>query len=134
MEYTLYTTVDITSTGQYRSELGKEIERWKEQNFQTVLQTLGLRANISYAKPPSVTYTEGAGQLGFSTEHAVNIWRFDFYTEREHLFELDGNSIGYLLEDFDAVPYIAGLDESMTQNYNVFVTHGPSTNIVFFQK
>jgi hypothetical protein len=134
MEYMLYTTVDITSTSQYRSEPGKETERWKEQNFQTVLQTLGLRANISYSKPPSVTYTEGASLLGFKTELPVNIWRFDFQTERDHLFKLDNDPIGYLLEDFDAVPYIAGLDESMTQNYNVFVTHGPSTNIVFFQK
>jgi hypothetical protein len=134
MEYTLYTTVDITGTGQYRADSGKETERWKEQNFQTVLLTLGLRANILYSKPPSVTYTEGASLLGFSTKQPVNIWRFDFNTERDYLFELDSNPVGYLLEDFDAVPYIAGLDESMTQNYNVFVTHGPSTNIVFFQK
>jgi hypothetical protein len=134
MEYTLYTTVDITGTGQYRADLGNETERWKEQNFQTVLLTLGLRANISYSKPPSVTYTEGAGLLGFSTKQPINIWRFDFRTERDYLFELDSNPVGYLLEDFDAVPYIAGLDESMTQNYNVFVTEGPATNIVFFQK
>ena len=134
MEYKLYTTVDITSTSQYRSESGKETERWKEQNFQTVLQTLGLRANILYSNPPIVTYSEGASLLGFNTDLPINIWRFDFYTERDHLFKLGDNPIGYLLEDFDAVPYIAGLDESMTQNYNVFVTHGPATNIIFHKK
>ena len=49
MEYKLYTLVDITQTGQYRNEHGKEADRWKEQNFQTVLQILGIRANIGYA-------------------------------------------------------------------------------------
>jgi hypothetical protein len=134
MEYTLYTTVDITSTGQYRSEAGKEADRWREQNFQTLLQTIGIRANILYSKTPSVTFTEGASLLGFSTKQPINIWRFDFNTERDHLFELGNDPVGYLLEDFDAVPYIAGLDESMKQNYDVFVTEGPATNIVFFKK
>ena len=55
MNYTLYTTVDITNTGQYRSEIGKEDLRWKEQNFQTVLQTLGIRANIQYKAKPTLT-------------------------------------------------------------------------------
>lgn len=134
MEYKLYTTVDITSTGHYRAETGTESLRWKEQNFQTVLQTLGLRANVLYSKPPSVIYTEGASLLGFNTELPINIWRFDFYTERDNLFEFKNNPVGYLLEDFSAVPYIAGLDESMQQNYNIFVTDGPARNIVFYKK
>jgi hypothetical protein len=50
------------------------------------------------------------------------------------LFEFDNNPVGYLIEDFDLVPYIAGLDESMEQNYNVFVTEGPARNIIFQEK
>jgi hypothetical protein len=133
MEYKLYTTVDITSTGQYRVEPGKEASRWKEQNFQTVLQTLGIRANISYNNKPVVTTVKGS-LVGFNTEELIRVWRFDFYTERNHLFEVNDNPVGYLLEDFDAVPYIAGLDESTSQNFDVFVTDGPARNIVFQQK
>ena len=50
MEYKLYTLVDITHTNQHRPEPGKEALRWKEQNFQTVLQTLGIRSNINFAQ------------------------------------------------------------------------------------
>jgi hypothetical protein len=133
MEYMIYTTVDITKTGQYRSEPGKESARWKEQNFQTLIQTIGIRANVSYNKPPELVQIKGT-MLGFETTKVVRAWRFDFYTEREGFFEKDGNPIGCLIDDFDGVPYIAGLDESMEQNYNVFVTEGPARNIVFQQK
>ncbi len=133
MEYILYTTVDITNTGQYRHELGKESDRWREQNFQTVLQTLGIRGNIIYSKSPKVIEISGH-VLGFKTSNIIRVWQFEFNTEREQLFEKDGNPIGYLIDDFDGVPYISGLDESMDQNYDVFVTEGPSRNIIFQKK
>ena len=126
----LYTTVDITNTGQYRNEPGKEADRWKEQNFQTLLQTIGIRANISYRKSPDIVRVVGT-MIGFETNKLVRAWRFDFSTERSEFFEKDGNPVGCLLEDFEGVPYIAGLDECMDQNYNVFVTEGPARNIVF---
>ena len=133
MEYKLYTTVDITSTGQYRTEPGTELLRYKEQNFQTVLQTLGIRANVSYHNKPMITEVKGS-LIGFNTDDIIRVWRFDFYTERDHLFEFNNNPVGYLLEDFDAVPYIAGLSETMEQNYNVFVTDGTVRNIIFHKK
>ena len=133
MEYKLYTTVDITNTGQYRSEQGKEADRWREQNFQTVLQTLGMRSNISYTKGPYSIEISGH-ILGFKTSKIIRVWQFDFYSERENFFLKDNNSIGNLLEDFDGVPYIAGLDESMSQSYDVFVTEGPARNIIFQEK
>lgn len=130
MEYKLYTTVDITNTGQYRPEAGREADRWKEQNFQTVLQTLGMRANISYKEPPLLTEISGH-IFGFNTNKIIRVWQFEFNTERDHFFEKDGDPVGYLLEDFDAIPYISGLDESMEQNYDVFVTEGIARNIIF---
>jgi hypothetical protein len=130
MEYRLYTTVDITRTGQYRLETGNESKRWKEQNFQTVLQTLGIRANVSFSTDPRMI--EIAGNIfGFNTSNIIHIWQFDFNTEQLGFYELDGDPVGYLVEDFDGVPYISGLDESMEQNYAVFVTDGPARNIVF---
>jgi hypothetical protein len=72
--------------------------------------------------------------VGFNTSSIIHVWYFEFYTERDHLFELNGNPVGHLIEDFDAVPFISGLDESMDQNYAVFVTDGPARNIVFHQK
>ena len=133
MEYKLYTLVDITHTGQNRTEHGKESLRWKEQNFQTVLQILGIRANISYTQSPTMVEV-GGHVAGFDTDEIIRVWRFDFSTDRDYLFEKSGDPVGHLLEDFHLVPYIAGLDESMTQNYAVFNTQDPGKNISFFKK
>lgn len=133
MKYTLYTTVDITNTGQYRAEPGKEADRWKEQNFQTVVQTIGIRANLAAFEKPKFLQLIGKAH-GFNAEGIINVWRFDFETERDFLFEDDGNPVGYLITDFSGVPYISGLDESMDQNYDVFVTDGDNKNIVFYHE
>jgi hypothetical protein len=125
--------VDITHTGQYRNEPGKENLRWKEQNFNTVLQILGMRANIHYDQSPLVTELKGK-LAGFDTNEIIRVWRFDFSTERDFLYESEEDPVGYLKEDFHLVPYINGLDESMTQNYAVFNTEGDGKNITFFKK
>jgi hypothetical protein len=133
MEYKLYTLVDITHTGQHRPESGKEPLRWKEQNFQTVLQTLGIRSNITYSNGPMVTEVNGR-LVGFDTDEILRVWRFDFSTERDFVYELNNDPIGALIEDFTLVPYVSGLDESMTQKYAVFNPEDPGKNIVFFKK
>ena len=133
MEYKLYTLVDITHTGQHRTEPGKESLRWKEQNFQTVLQTLGIRSNISYTNTPIASELSGR-LIGFDTDKIIRVWRFDFSTDRDHVYELDGDPVGALIEDFTLVPYISGLDEAMTQRYAVFNPEDPGKNIAFFKK
>ena len=133
MEYKLYTLVDITHTGQHRNEPGKESLRWKEQNFQTVLQTLGIRSNISYTNTPIASEVNGR-LVGFNTDKIIRVWRFDFSTDREHVYELNDNPVGALIEDFTLVPYISGLDEAMTQKYAVFNPEDPGKNIAFFKK
>lgn len=133
MDYKLYTLVDITNTGQHRPEAEKEHLRWKEQNFQTVLQTLGMRANVAFKNKPVATEVRGS-LVGFNTEEIIRVWRFDFTTERDFLYENDNDPVGFLKDDFNLVPYIAGLDELMDQNYAVFISKGENPNIVFHQK
>jgi hypothetical protein len=133
MNYKLYTLVDITNTGQYRADAGKEQARWKEQNFNTVLQTIGLRATISYLNKPIVIEMKGS-IVGFNTDDIIRLWRFDFSVDRDQLFENDGDPIAFLKDDFNLIPYINGLDELMEQQYSVFVTRGNNKNIVFFKK
>lgn len=130
MRYIIYTTVDITNTGQYRPDPGREADRWKEQNFQTILQTLGIRANITFEEKPKITNIKGS-ILGFETNSIIKVWSFSFMTERDYSFGTDENPVEYLITDFEGVPYISGLGESMEQNYAVFVTEGPARNIIF---
>ena len=133
MEYKLYTLVDITHTGQHRVETGREQLRWKEQNFQTVLQTLGIRANVTFNQSPSILEVKGK-LIGFDTDKIIRVWRFDFSTDRDFLYENEGDPVGHLISDFHLVPYISGLDEDMEQKYAVFNTADPGKNITFFQK
>ena len=133
MEYKLYTLVDITHTGQHRTEPGKEALRWKEQNFQTVLQTLSIRANVVFVNGP--ISSEVAGRIvGFDTDDIIRVWRFDFSTEREFVYDQGDDPVALMREDFQLVPYISGLDELMTQKYAVFNTEDPGKNITFFKK
>jgi len=132
MEYKLYTLVDITHTGQHRPESGREKLLQQEQNFQTVIQTLGLRANIRWESPIA---TEVRGKVvGFDTDEIIRVWRLDFATERDDVYDYDGDPVELLREDFELVPYITGLNERMKQTYAVFEPYGQYRNIVFFKK
>jgi hypothetical protein len=132
MEYKLYTLVDITHTGQYRLEPGKEADRWREQNFNTVLQTLGIRTNVTYVYKPTLIEVRGS-KIGFDTDEIIRVWRFDWATEQGYTYEVDGDPVGMLKDDFTLVPYIKGLSELMEQEYAVFVTQGSNKTIVFEQ-
>jgi len=129
MNYKLYTLVDITHTQQPKTEQ----DRWKEQNFNTVLQTLGIRANITYVSSP-VVVEAGGRIMGFDTDDIIRCWRFDFITDRKDLYSLNNDPIGHLTNDFHLVPYISGLGEMMDQKYAVFNTQNPGKNISFFKK
>jgi hypothetical protein len=130
MDYKLYTLVDITHTGQYRNEAGKEQQRYQEQNFNTVLQTLGLRSNIWYEHGPHLLEV-GGRLVGFDTDNVIRVWRFDWRVEQPNVYEENGDALSFLKQDFHLVPYISGLGEAMEQSYAVFNTDNPGANIVF---
>ena len=133
MDYKLYTLVDITHTGQHRNEAGKEQLRYKEQNFNTVLQTLGLRSNIWYDRGPQMLEV-GGRLVGFDTDDVIRVWRFDWRVEQPNVYEKDGDALSFLKQDFHLVPYISGLSEVMEQKYAVFNTADSGANIVFHVK
>ena len=72
--------------------------------------------------------------VGFDTDDIIRVWRFDWRTERENLYQKDGDPIGFLKDDFHLIPYIKGLNEAMEQQYAVFNTQHPGPNIVFHLK
>jgi hypothetical protein len=133
MDYKLYTLVDITHTKQYRLEPGKELSRHQEQNFNTILQTLGIRSNVWYSHGPMMLEVKGS-LVGFNTDDIIRVWRFDWSTERENLYEDGSDPVGFLKQDFHLVPYIKGLSEAMDQQYAVFNTQELGANIVFHLK
>jgi len=119
--------VDITKTSQYRNEPGRELARLQQQNFDTVIQTIGMRANLSYLNPPKVKIDvpEKYNMIG---DELSNIWVFDWEVDKEDLFLYDDDDLYRLKEDFDLVPYISGLTETVKKEPAIF---RPGENISF---
>lgn len=130
MKYSLYTLVDISYTGQYRNEPDKKLQRNQQQNFDTVIQTLELRSNISYDKKPAVLIKK-ASDYGFNSTSEQKIWNFEWETEQVDVYIKDENHIGQLIEDFQFVPFITNLDETAIIQKPIFITQGTGLNIVF---
>lgn len=119
MRYKIYTLVDITRTGQYRNEPGRELARLQQQNFDTVIQTIGMRANLSYVTPPKVKI-DIPKNYNIKGDELSNIWVFDWEVDREDLFLYNDDELYRLKEDFDLVPYISGLTETVKKEPAIF--------------
>lgn len=120
MIYCLYTLVDITATGQYRSR--NDLERLQQQNFDTVIQTIGLAGNVYFDHPPKVIPADIFGN------EKESCWYFEWQMEIDHLFEANGDEIHRLKELFQFVPFITGLSETAQFDKPIFKL---GKNIIF---
>jgi hypothetical protein len=126
--FTIQTLVDITETKQYRHQPGEELAKHQQQNFVTLLQTIGLRANPIFSKGPTITdkdlKTCNFGK-NYSGVHAV--WTFVFDIEYEGAFTDGNNDHALLIKDLRFVPIITGLNETIDVDLAVFDTSNPDT-------
>jgi hypothetical protein len=123
MLYCLYTFADITATGQHHG--GQKLERNQQQNFDTVMQTIQLSGNMYYEKKPELVAATLFGNPD------IKCWYFEWEMEIPNLFKKDNDPIGILKDQFEFVPYISGLTESVTFTPSVFrLGH----NIIFDSK
>ena len=127
MRFTLYTLVDITETNARRvSSNNKEFQQ--QQNFLTVLQTIGLRVNPTYVGAP-VVVKETPSKLGLGKEYKTkqNVWEFTFDIDYENALDIQT-----LQNDFNLIPFISGLDETLKFENDVFLSQNQAkTNILF---
>lgn len=127
MRYRLYTLADITATGQYRNEEGKERARSQQQNFDTILNTIGMRANVQYEDLP-IAIIGIPERYGMKGKQLSNIWQFEWSVESKYRFLYEEDDVGLLKKDFSLVPYIDDLTETSKFNHSLFM---PSINIHF---
>lgn len=120
MIYSLYTLVDITETKQRHG--GDTVARCQQQNFDTVLQTLGLCGNVYYTNSPEQVPADVFGDI------TKTAWKFEWEMEIEDLFTKDGNPIAVLKEIFEYVPIITNLTETVPIEKPMFRV---GQNIVF---
>lgn len=126
MKFEIITLVDITET---RAKFDKNDFKWhQQQNFITVLSTIGLRVNPVIRTAPSIS-TEPVATLGLGSKYkgSQKVWRLRVEIEQE-----DAHSIDKLQSDFNLVPVISSLDETVKFQDPVFETINAATkNIVF---
>jgi len=125
MEFKLYTLVDITETGVHR---GNDRHAVRQQaNYNSIIQTIGIRANCT---PISVRKLEGSiNKLKFGTnfKNKQTYWEFGF------TIDYGETSVDMLKDDFNLVPVLTELDESVKFDPPIFSTKDPSICNIFFE-
>ena len=125
MRYEVFTLIDVTETN---ARFDKNDVDWhRQQNYMTFVQTVGLRANPIINKGPAPK-TMNIKDLGFGTNYKGQhtVWNFTF--------DLEFSTIEYdiLVDDFDLVPIITGLGETVKLEKSVFETKDPKNiNLIF---
>lgn len=118
MIYQLYTTVDITETKIYHGD--DDIKKHQQQNFDTIIQTIGLCGNLYFNSSPEILYTDKF--------NGKKCWYFEWTMEIEDLFKKDNNHVAILPEIFKFVPFIPNLTEEAKFDTALFQ---PNVNIIF---
>lgn len=121
--YQGYTLVDITNTGVTKYSPDRYHQRNQQRNWETVLQILSMRTQIFRAEQIKISKQDiHAFEFGsvYAGEHKV--WAFEFDVE------FDG---AVPITDFDQVPVIVDLDETVKFTANLFFTAGKNKNIYF---
>ena len=126
MKFKIDTLIDITETNARRQDNDKFAYK-QQANFQTLLQTIGLRCNINYDKSP--TFNElNITKLLFGDKYIGKQKMWTFYFDIEYEGGLD---INMLNKDFDLIPIITGLEETINLNKALFRTTDKERNILF---
>jgi hypothetical protein len=129
MKFKITTLVDITETGTRRTDPDKRSYH-QQSNYMTALNTIGLRANPDVDQSPQIS-SKSIGNLGFGNKYKgkQTIWELYF----EIPFQ-DAVTLEMLIEDFDLVPIVNNLDETIDIKEPVFRTKSQEyTNILFEQ-
>ena len=119
----VYTLIDISETKMYSSNSRDTKLIEQQANFMTFFQTLCLRNNYTYDKAPTLQkLTEKKlRELGFGTDYKGNhnVWCLEVMVDEGREF----SDAEILEQDFDLVPVVPNLNETIKINNNVFRTN-----------
>jgi hypothetical protein len=126
MRFIIKTLVDVTQT---RASRGSDHLEVKQQaNFNTMYNVIGLRTNPTEFTVRSSS--EDVTGLGFGSKYKGKhlVWTVEFVVEAD-----DSTSIDLMTQDFDIVPVIIDLTETIKLDKGLFITSSESTktNIIF---
>jgi hypothetical protein len=126
--YKIITLVDITRSNAHRSEIDK-LKVGQQANFNSLVQTIGLRSNLDWNKDPVMH----DGILPDPLEGKANHWIWEFNTERDFVFKKDDDLTGLLKDDLYGVPVVAQLNNSVDIDPACFITQGKNQNTWIYE-
>ena len=107
--------------------------RNQNNNFNTMLQLLQIRGNITWEQPP-MRLDQTLGNTGFGRfyEGKHNSWHFQFFTEQMEVYGDAQDPTGQLKDDFNLVPIINFCKETATFPTSSFITQDHRTINTYF--
>ena len=146
-EFRVHTLVDITDNGNLKREFpfktpGNEvvhdkhtltIARHQNANFNTMIQLLQMRGNITWEVPPmKVNETLGNSAFGSAYEGKHISWHFAFFTEQTDVYGKPQEPTAQLIDDFHLVPILNFCKETATFPTATFITQNSETINTYF--
>ena len=103
------------------------------QNYNSLLQTISLRANPLNVKV-SMAGNQSLTDYDFGEDYGGNhnIWVMSFVVEHPNVFANKHSNLGGLVEDCHQVPVICNLLESVLVDPSVFDTKNVKTKNLYF--
>jgi len=132
--FTGYTLVDITPTRVIRSSIPDDVKRNQQRNWETVLQCMSLRTQPLHITEPTI-YQDVSVDLRFGDyfEGKHTMWSWSWAIESQGVYDLPGKPLGGLMQDFEQVPIITGLEETGRFMLPIFYPYGAIKNVYFVQ-
>lgn len=147
-EYRVHTLVDITDNGvinkpfPFKTGSGEVIHdkhtlaiaRNQNANFNTMLQLLQMRGNVTWENPPERLELQSLGNHGFGSfyEGKHTTWHFQFFTEQPGVYGDTIDPTAFLHDDFHQVPIVSFCKETATFPLSTFDTQTPTTINTYF--
>lgn len=128
------TLVDITATGVTRFRPEQEMLRDQQRNWETVIQTLGLRCQPMHLSMPvcrEMRIDAPDHIFGEMYSGVHKVWYWEWASEHADVYLQGDAELGGLLHDFEQVPIINGLTESARFLLPIFHPYGGIKNIHF---
>ena len=121
--YKIITVVDVTRTNPAREETDR-IVLGQQANFNSLIQAIGMRSNITWIRDPQ----QHTGRLPIGPGKAT-YWIWEFDAEREDVFLDQDDPVALLVNDLDGVPIVDHLNNTVELTPAVFKSRGDNTNI-----
>jgi len=128
MKVKIRTLIDITETRKHKhNESDKQLIN-QQANFMSFFNCLSMRFNPYYEVSPLCSEQDITGVFGTDFTGTHKVWDFEFDVETA----VAGTDLKTLQEDFDLVPVIANLTESINTDNKAFRTKSKTKcNIIF---